>query len=366
MNDQDKNSLLDLLGSVDELLSQSVEGRLIFDALGEGALQPAEAMTLLAEVVRKENLLPELLEAAEQFKALVPVPGNMTPESLGAADRPMMMQTSTGIPRLNPVYEAAIAERVALDGDAPELRSGPLPKRETPRPAVPVITTSRDPVVVGLMLERASNEVGAQLQLANKEHAVLCQKLLEAAGDAALAEGKDVTTALTIRQETLPARPTGVKDYEAGSFPALRAVTPPDPHVTAVVDERLRRVAIYNVIAKTQGRVSVAPVIEAGVRSLLEREGVSILQGEVDENSAQFEAFSWTMQVFGPEDLSDKFNPIEAAIAQLAAQCVRKVQMGREEHPKGEWAVQVHPYNEGISRRRFGWNVRIGPGLEKP
>jgi hypothetical protein len=366
MSDNDQNALFSLLGEVNDLLSRSPKGAAIFEKLRSGELSADEAVRQLAEVARNEGLLPELSEAAREVEALLPTSGALTPDTLAQAKRPVTMKTSTGIPQLNPLYEAAIAERVALDGDAPELRSGPLPNDENARPAVPVLTTSRDPVVIGLMLERASNEVGHQLRLAAAEHRKECERLLTAAGEAAAAKGHDVGTALDLAKKALPPVPTGVEGYEAGKVPARRMVPAPDPHITAVMDERLRRVATYSVIATTQGRVSVAHVIETAIRGILEKEGVPLALGKPKVDVDPYNTAVWAVQVFGPDDLSDNFNPIQNAIDHLAARCLLVVQRALQPDGsfKAPWYLEVFPYNEGISNRYFGWVARIAEEAE--
>jgi len=363
MSDQEQEALLSLLGDVNNLLEGMPEGAAIFEKLRSGELTPDDAVRQLADMAREAGLLKQLTEASERVNALVPG-GPLTPDKLKEANRPIAMKTSTGIDQLNPVYEAAIVERVYLDGDVPELRSGTLPKEG--RPAVPVITTSRDPVIIGLMLERASNEVHTEYRKAIEEHRDLCQRLLEDAEEDAQADGRDVTTALELTKEKLPLLPIGVSGYEGGKLPALRAVTPPDPHVTAVMNEDLRRVAIYKVLSTTQGRTSVAPVIESAVRDYLEKKGIPLNEGDPEHNPDRSNGFTWAVQVFGPEDLSDNFNPIQVAIEHLSNQLlVVATGLHRAEdlsyvHPEGGWAIRVTPYNDGISSRRFGWTARIG------
>lgn len=360
MSDPNMENLLGLLGQVNALLEATPEGEAIFQRIRSGEITPDEGVVLLAEAAKDAGLLPDLEAASEQVSALVPS-GDLTPEALDAAGRPIMMETSTGIPQLNPVYEAAIAERVTLDGDAPELRSGALPPEG--HPAVPVVTTARDPVIIGLMLERASNEVQREIRLAIADHADICERLLEDARENALAEGRDVGTALALTKKKLPAAPVGITNYPAGGVPALREVTPPDPHVTAVMTPELRRVATYKTLSSTQGRRSAAPVIESALRTALVGRGFELNGLPPVEDHDRSQCFTWAAQVFGPDDLSDQFNPIQVAIDQLAAQCQRDVDLTHS--PPGGWALQVFPYNQGISQRQFGWTVRIGAPQEE-
>jgi hypothetical protein len=368
MSENDMNALLGLLGEVNDLLEGTPEGAAIFAQLRSGEMAVDDAVLKLAKVAKDAGLLDQLGSASEKVNALVPA--DLTPEKLAEAERPIWMETSTGVPQLNPKYEAAIAERVSIDGDAPELRSGPIP--EEGRPAVPVLTTARDPVVIGLMLERASNEVRYEMKKAIATHADVCKRLLEDAEENAKAEGRDVGTALALTQEKLPPAPLGVPGYEAGTLPALRTVQAPDPHVTAVMDENLRRVATFNVLATTQGRISAAPVIEQALREALETENVPLAHGDPPSDGPRMYRYAWVAQAFGPDDLSDNFNPIQVAIDHLTAFCIGRarsevaggahptVEPGGYVHPEGGWALAVIPYGD-LANRKFGWTVQIGP-----
>jgi hypothetical protein len=367
MSDNDATALLALLGQVNDLLEATPEGAELFRKLRNGEITADQAVPLLAKAAKDSGLLPDLAAASQQVHSMIPTKGDLSPKALNEANRPVVMKTSTGIPQLNPVYEAAIAERVSLDGDAPELRSGPIP--EEGRPAVPVKTVARDPVVIGLMLERASNEVRMELRKAITAHEDLCQRLLEDARENAETEGLDVTTALTIAKKHLPPVPVGVPGYEAGSLPALREVVPPDPHVTAVMSPELRRVATFNVLATTQGRLSAAAPIEQGIRQALAGDGFVVNNLEPEEVEDHSNELGWTVQVYGSDDLSDAFNPIQAAIENLTAQA-RDLLGGFSfaatgKSPEGGWALRVIPYNNGAPQRRFGWILRVGLPAEE-
>lgn len=122
----DIKEVFDLIGGVNDLLESTPEGAAIFRDLRAGEITTDEAVAQLAKVAREGGMLDTLKEASEQVNALIPG-GPLSPELIEAAGRPVQMKTSTGIDQLNPLMEASIAERIAIDGDAPELRTGPLP-----------------------------------------------------------------------------------------------------------------------------------------------------------------------------------------------------------------------------------------------
>lgn len=353
--------VLGMLGDVNSRLAESAEGQRIFAELEAGNLDLEAAALQLAQVAQNEGLMGDLRTISAEVGALAPG-FEVSPAALREAQRPVVMQTSTGIDQMNPVLEAALAEMLSLDGDVPTLRTGSLPPEGCP--AVPVLTDARDPAIIGLMLEKASNEVRAELTKAVEDHTVLCERLLEVASEEARAQGLDVPTALTVAQKFLPAKPIGVPGYQAGQLPALREVEPPSPLVVGAMNPHLRQIAIYKVLSTSQGRRSAASVVEQGVREALEERGIPLNPGMPDQERSR--KTCWAVQVFGPEDLSDQFNPIQTAIDHLAAFAVSHATSCTRPgkgylHPDEGWAVQVSAHNDSIASRRFGWDIRIGP-----
>lgn len=351
MSQKGLEACLELLEDVNSKLAQSARGREILTKIKEGTLGVEEAVLQLVEIAKEENLMGDLLRVSQDMMELVP-------GYLENPTRPLQTQTSTGINQLNPLYEAAIAEIAFLDGDVPLLRTGPLP--EGGSPAVPIQTDSRDPVVVGLMLQKASEEVKEELKLAVKEHTRLCERLLSASEKLAKEEGRDPKVFLALTREKLPPVPVGVNGYEAGRLPALRSVEAPSPLSAASVSSEVRREAVYRTLTTTQGRASVSSVIEQGIREILEEKSLPLSAGGYPEH-VKFESVerAWIMQVFGPQDLTDNFNPIQSAIEGLAKALLQGTY--DKTPPEGGWCLKVIPYNEGIPQRRFGWLVRMGP-----
>ena len=247
---------------------------------------------------------------------------------------PLVMQHANGSTALNPVVEAALAERTSLDGDVPEFRFGPLPEGATP--AVPVKTTSRNLVQVGLMLEQASEEVAREYRAAltqYDEHAVL---LLEQA----VKEGQNE---VLVRRSLEALTPTGVAGYQARALPALREVTTPTSGELARLSPSDERRMVWKALSTTQGRRSLAPVLE---QALAER-FPSIRFGDVPKNQPT-EAVSWTMQAFGADDLDPKFALVENVVEKFALALASSAAQ----------SASVQPVNN-LSSRTFGWTLHM-------
>jgi hypothetical protein len=236
---------------------------------------------------------------------------------------------------LNPLAEAALIERASLDGDVPEYRLGPLPEGATP--AVPVKTTSRNLIQVGLMLERASREVAQEYRAALAQHAAQAALLLNQAER----EGQNIAL---IRRGLEALVPTGVEGYRAGAVPALRGVLPPTMRELALLSPGEERRMVWKAISTTQGRRSLVPVIE---QALGER--YPDLTFEAGDASCP-PLVEWTLWSNGADDLDTRFSPVESALERFALALAAL--SGKPCRAK------VQPVNNP-SARVFGWALYV-------
>lgn len=322
MNNLDQ--LLGIIGRVGESLNEIPEAREALQKVQRGEASVDEAVAVILKAIKDHGQLEAFAQTASEA-ALT------TPEG-SALTRNPVLKDSKGAHRLNPVLEAAIAERASLDGDVPELRSGPLP--EEGRPAVPVLTRSLNPVVVGAMLESASNHVQIHIDRALIDHQAEIQALV-----------------LT-GERNLPPVPTGVPGYVAGEVPALMMV--PEPAPVSIPAHKAQEYA-YRALSTTQGRVSLAGPIATRIQQLLEEEWGTLvsLSGEPEQGKAV--SHTWTMQAWGQDDFSASFNFGEIAAKALVSALAP--QLERHEEPL---CLRVEPFN-GIADRRFGWTAHVGP-----
>ena len=311
-----EDDVLKLLGKVNDLVKSVPGAEEIYAQIRDGKITTEDAIPHLFSLLSEAGVVNEVAKEGGKLTQLI------SPETLKSAGRPVQMETSTGIPQLNPLYEAALAERASLDGDVPELRSGPLPEGATP--AVPVLTSCRDPLLVGLMLKKASKEVSTEIVAAIEEH--------------------KESNALVKSDAQLPV-PTGIPGYEAGKLPALRTVEA-SPTEAALLPPQEQRECVYLSIATTQGRRSLTPVIEKGIQEELQKRGLSV---KVGKGKKLVKSFRWVVQAYGPEDVAEGFNPVVAAIAFLA----------QEATGCGDNLLLEVERVDGISTRRFGWSLNV-------
>jgi len=296
------------------------------------ALDKAKAENMAPEVVAR-LLLSRLDEGTTT--ALMQFVNALDTVAVNQPAPPLVVTHPSGRTALNPVVEAALAERVSLDGDAPEFRFGPLPEGSTP--AVPVKTTSRNPVQVGLMLERASQEVTREYQAALTQHTEQSTLLL----DQAAKEGQSLAF---VRQRIEALIPTGVKGYAAGALPALREVAPPTTGELARLSPSEERRMVWKAVSTTQGRRSLAPVFE---QALAEKFPSIEFGGSPKKGAAEV---SWTVQAFGADDLDPKFALVENGIERFA-----RALDALEGEP---YRACVQPVNN-LSSRIFGWTLYV-------
>jgi len=344
--DHNPKEALAIVAMINKMLEDTPGAAPIFDALRRGTMDPQEAVAKLAEIAMQAGHGEALVQASSELTDMFNL---TTVKGVKEPGQVTVMKHDNGMDMLNPLMEAAIMERSALDGDVPEARLGPIP--DGGRPAVPVKTDSMDPVFVGLQLSRASDEVAEEMRQLTAQHSDLCERLLAEAEKVGARVSEDHRqTALEVAKKNLPALPSGVKGYEAGQVPALRKVSV-NPTDTLALTAEKRREYTHMALATTQGRRSLVPVIEKGVIDFLRQLGINAQAGEPD--AADAVTHRWYSEVHGADDLADDFNPITTAVAALAETVRPFVENHEAVHIR---ATPLH----GIADRRFGWCVVAG------
>lgn len=270
------------------------------------------------------------------------------------------LQNEEGIPilftqdlitSLNPLYEGAIHERVQFDGDAPELRHGPMPEGATP--AVPVMTTARNPVVIGKQLEEASFDVLKELE---QNTLRLIQESEDRQAIEMLNRPSDMPTDMVRSEPQLPMRPTGVPGYEAGKLPALRDVSPPTGSALAQMTPREQQVAAYKALSTTQGRRSALAVIEELVLVGLTSEGHPMPSRPPSRVTEVPVYAEWTVRMSGHEAAQSQFSFLDVAAKALIRKLLPQLAEANVTNP----VLEVTTVNT-VDVRQVGWAARIVP-----
>lgn len=342
MSSKDRQAL-DVVAQVQDLLERVPGATAVLDELRMGRVSPEDAMTRLAEAVLSGGHAEDMLKMSSQLTDIFNV--TITTAEDGT---PVVMKHDNGMAMVNPIMEAALKERASIDGDVPEGRVGPMVRGASP--AVPVITDSYDPVVVGYQLEQASKQVRREIQRAIEDHDDVCTRLLSGATENVPEEHQ--STALEVAKKNLPPVPTGVKGYEAGKVAIPRKAVEAPVAKLAELNPVERRAYTYKALATTQGRVSLTSLIQQGVVDYLTQHSIEARAGDPDPESAV--TTKWVMVVWGADDLSDGFNPITSAIHSMCSDVMEFI----GGYP--DVVVRVNPYH-GIADRRFGWTLVVAP-----
>lgn len=341
--DPNFDELLGLVGDLSEKLLKNPRGLEVFQKIKSREITEGEAVEALFQILREEGMLGEVMGASLRAQELLPAMGDsLIP----------VIQGDSGESVMNPLWEAAIIERTSLDGDVPELRHGPMPAEGTP--AVPVLLDALDPIVAGMMLERASKEISQKLLRARKDHADLCGKILALTEKKSLESGTDPVLALEVARKHLPDAPSGISGYMAGESPAMMHVEKPTGAELLLVTEEEAQYYSHKALSTTQGRVSLATPISKTLLEKLRAQGIFVDSGTVKVPKARAQ---WVVASYGAGDFSPRFNYAESAVSAILTNLLK----GLREENLGDQplCLEVIPYN-GISTRTFGWEARIG------
>jgi len=368
----------------------------VLAAARAGGLTEAEAMARLIRLVR-EN--PEMASSIEEIgmrafqplrepeTAMVPV-GETRVVVVDGEEVPLVVQTGPGLPRLNPHYEAALAERLQFDGDIPEARTGSLPPGSTP--AVPVETSARNMAAIGKMLETASEEVMEELDEVRESIAVRLQAEQEATtpriGEgfhktgapvpaqvttAELWEAKDDVVARAQRGAQVAVgveaekgfidlvrehEPTG---YRTGETPDLLPVQTPSGASLAALSPEDRNQAAWRALSTTQGRRTALRGIQEMIAIGLANEGIELVvkthpTGRLASDDEVLVYEDWKVELAGPKGTQGNFAFMDTAAKVLLSKLVKHDLKGLP----GSARLEVLAVNT-VSINQVGWAARI-------
>lgn len=252
----------------------------------------------------------------EQITALVPILMGIS-ENIDLAS---MMQANDiiytneqGTERLNPKYESYLAERLQFDGDAPELRTGALPRDQ--KPAVPVDTRTRNPARLGQELTEASEKIYDQFRSL---------------------EGQ--STALTTQE------PEG---YKRGQLPVPQEVNGLTAQEYFALSIPEKKEHTWRFISTTQGRVSAVPIIADVLLETLKKKGHTVRYGEGD---VLVRESHWTLSLTGgANSTQSNFSYIDI----VARAFFREYEGGSKTR-----SLTIVPINR-VADRIFGWKMLL-------
>lgn len=362
----DDQSFLDAIERFgQEFLVQHPDLSQKIDQARAGTIDPKEIVKEVWSLAAKNQTFQDSVEKA-LFEAFQIDPGSTDLEHFpdrqkmldrwGFSDDDLLYQPFEDRPNykmLHPLLMGMIVELIQYDGDVPELRTGILPEGGTP--AVPVKTLSRDPVVLGAMLRRASEEVAFELGSVQKEQDAKVARMLTT-----LPEENDAVTGL-VRRET--ERGVAIEGYAPGKKAQMREVQPPSTTDLVRMPFQERQELAHKAITSTQGRRSAVPVIAQMVLFSLQQEHAQVQLGNKTEfdnargTDKVFIEVEWGMQIEGGQnERNPNFNFIDTAARSLTTKLRGILTDEASRHTKH--FLVVFPLNT-ISERRVGWRAAL-------
>lgn len=353
-DDQLKSAEESLLGFLQESLKKIQEHPYLartLEQLKAGEISEEQAMFRMNQY---------MIEHPEVVSVLMPPNMDVLihPDSQASIPNSALFTPSTGgLPRLNPLVEGALIERVQFDDDIPELRTQHLP--EGVKPAVPVKTTARDPVAIGKMLGNASDRIEKQIKKHEKtrKEALLADPTLieDVIHHAALIKMSDeeaMEVALHGSVETdLPA-------YQRGQVPEPVRTRRPSGSALATMTPQERKEKAFKFFSTTQGRRSAIPVIRELIATSLRGEGLTVEEREYDpkaDRQTPIAFHEWSVVLGGAGSTQATFSVIDVSANVLAKVLIKQM----KEHPEIRNVIlELVPVNE-VDVRTVGWAARI-------
>jgi len=335
----------------EQVADEFPELREILDQAKDGSISESDAMRALAEVMQGS---PELNTRFQKvtMKALAPLRAEDEPQPLDHDG--LILHKKRGLPRLNPLVEAALIERAQFDDDIPELRTGGLPRGIAP--AVSVDTEVRDPVALGRMLTEASEQVAGKIE-ANEPAR---QKLIGDAVTLSLVAAAGTALTKQAKRDLLfdgKDDQVDVPEYRRGAVPApLRVVQPSGATLLALTPDE-RKQSAWTFLSTTQGRRSALTGLVQLIEVKLTGEGFDVTVERFDPTAQDILAFhEWSVGIDGPGAMQPAFSLIDIAAVSIAKGLTRT--MGDR---RGRVTLEVMPINT-VDIRSVGWAGRLRSG----
>jgi len=343
---------------LDKLSERSPALRDIMDRAKAGEIDEKGAMqAMLQEIGDDPDLKRDLEVMAKDMIPTSPDSGALWQPS---GDLPeFMFRGKTGIPALNPLYEAALVERAQFDGDIPELRYGPL--RDGVAPAIPVKTKARQPAAIGQMLEDASTktrqEIDASEDRRHKEIEAVAEgtdkKVIAKIGEAGKLVAKE---GMDIAKENWGSAETDIPTYRRGEVPAPISVPKPSGSALISMTPQQRRERAWKFLSTTQGRRTAVETIRELVAKSLRDGGLDVVERDTKPGDAEepIAAHEWSLTLGGAGSTQDSFSVIDVAARALGKGLERKL-IGL---PVKRVFLEITAVN-AVDSRTVGWAARV-------
>ena len=329
-----------------------------------GEISQEEALGEIAEIVsgnpkKSENLLEA---SAGPFKEIQETFDLETFKGNVASDMIVYTDAESGQARLNPLYEALLAERIQFDGDIPELRFGPMPKGA--KAAVPVITDATNPVAIGKMLADASERV---------TELVLGQQQEVREGTARMLTGETdpqkQTQAMTTKDEEALTKAEfdacfDIEEYRRREVPMFQEEPTPSGKELTALDRITQQEYAFRTISTTPGRRSAAEAIWKILANKLIDEGLEAVERWEPLNEERLLCCDWVMDINEARHFNHRFSYIDLVVQRVFLRFKDAILNNRDFVGVRKVKLRVETIDD-IPARAVGWRASMIP-IEDP
>lgn len=335
----------------DKVAAEFPELRAILDQAKAGIITEEDALRAMSEVMASTPGMAAQFQAVAR-QALAPLR-----EEDRLSHDGLILHKQRGLPRLNPLVEAALIERAQFDGDMPELRTGNKPQGVMP--AVSVDTNVRDPAALGHMLRDASQQVAEKIAAQEPARQKFIAQMAE--GDAtalALLEQSGQALTLAEAQDLVFDGKSAVMDvpeYRRGQVPAPVKVATPSGGVLLALTPQERKQGAWEFLSTTQGRRTAVAGLAELVEVKLRGEGFEVVVRPFEPGAKEpvLAAHEWSVGIDGPGAMQAAFSLID-----IAAACITKGLTAQMADRRGRVMLEITAVNT-VDVRKVGWAGRL-------
>lgn len=374
MAKQNKRFVEAMQGIAEHLGEDVPEVRGLLDKVRDGNLEPGEALEQMSTMLMQHPKVLEKIQVSlnrslgegegENEQRAVLAIEKLDDKALAEIgvrrDLILYKDQDTGQLRVNPLYEAAIIERVQFDGDIPELRmSGDIPEGGTP--AVPVENTGMSAVSLGHKLLSAQTDVIQQIaELAEARKESLDAGLAEHAASSLGSDPEERALSNMVAEGALREleKPLDVEGYRRGEKAEMRRVEAPTGSELAMLSEPERQVLAWKSVATTQGRRSSISVICDLISKRLVRKGFQVSAAREWTSREALAKASWVTGVSLDEhSVQPSFSPIRVSGTSMGNKFVKDL-----EETKVNYSVELEvevTLCDDLSQGQVGWKSKV-------
>jgi len=310
------------------------------------ALSPELSRTLNDPMLSEEEKLMTLLGIVQKTPALQDQIMALASQKLGGEAQYLSNPgEKQPLPRINPLVEAALIDRLQFDGDAPELRTGPLP--ENTDPAVPVTTQVKNPVALGNMLNTASKQVKEAIE----DH---FQKQIQA-----ITEDKESLKIIKSHGELVSELTNIDHDlttYRRGEVPKPVTVDAPSGSDLLTITETERRVLSWKFLSTTQGRQTGVFIIQDDILDILQDHDIALSKQDYDPHTKPVVLATAKWSVDLSNSIQPAFSLLDTAAKVMAKKLIQALDKLEPSNKPMILEVTTLDHHEA---RIVGWVARI-------